>query len=104
MFQDYGKRMRPNSGSNRKGKTGKSKASMTLKDLVDVGVILPGRNKISVSYKGVNYVASLGKDGIIVYQGKALQSQSAAMHLSIALLAAQNCVSSRTWLQQEQHA
>ena len=42
---------------------------MTLKDLVDVGVILPGRNKISVFYKGINYVASLGKDGIIVYQG-----------------------------------
>lgn len=42
---------------------------MTLKDLVDVGVILPGRNKFSVFYKGINYIASLGKDGIIVYQG-----------------------------------
>ena len=68
------KRMRPSSGSNSrkgKGKGGKPRASVTLKDLVDFGVILPGRNKISVSYKGINYLASLGKDGIIVYQGEA---------------------------------
>ena len=67
------KRIRPGSGSNsRKGKAkgGKPRASVTLKDLVDFGVILPGRNKISVSYKGINYLASLGKDGIIVYQGE----------------------------------
>ena len=71
MVQDYAKRIRSNSGSNRKGKpkAPKSRASMTLKDLIDVGVILPGRNTISVSYKGINYVASLGKDGVIVYQG-----------------------------------
>lgn len=68
-LQDYVKRSRPNSGNNRKGKAAKPRASVTLKDLVDLSVILPGRNKISVSYKGVNYVASLGKDGIIVYQG-----------------------------------
>ncbi len=67
--QDYAKRIRPSSGNSKKGKNAKARASMTLKDLVDVGVILPGRNKISVFYKGINYVASLGKDGIIVYQG-----------------------------------
>lgn len=68
-IQDYAKRIRPSSGNSKKGKNAKARASMTLKDLVDVGVILPGRNKISVFYKGINYVASLGKDGIIVYQG-----------------------------------
>lgn len=67
--------MRPGSGSNsRKGKSkgGKPRASVTLKELVDFGVILPGRNKISVSYKGINYLANLGKDGVIVYQGEAI--------------------------------
>ncbi len=68
-IQDYAKRIHPSSGNSKKGKNAKARASMTLKDLVDVGVILPGRNKISVFYKGINYVASLGKDGIIVYQG-----------------------------------
>lgn len=71
------KRMRPGSGNNsRKGKVkgGKPRASVTLKELVDFGVILPGRNKISVSYKGINYLANLGKDGVIVYQGKAIDS------------------------------
>ena len=69
--------MRPGSGSNsRKGKAkgGKPRASVTLKELVDFGVILPGRNKISVSYKGINYLANLGKDGVIVYQGKAIDT------------------------------
>ena len=68
------KKARPSSGSSsRKGKQkgGKPRASVTLKDLVDFGVILPGRNKISVTYKGINYLATLGKDGIIVYQGEA---------------------------------
>lgn len=75
--EDHVKRSRPNSGNNRKGKAAKPRASVTLKDLVDLSVILPGRNKISVSYKGVNYVASLGKDGIIVYQGKKFGSATA---------------------------
>ncbi|KAA6422816.1 MAG: MPN domain-containing protein, partial [Trebouxia sp. A1-2] len=75
--EDYAKRIRPSSGNSKKGKNAKARASMTLKDLVDVGVILPGRNKISVFYKGINYVASLGKDGIIVYQGKNFGSATA---------------------------
>lgn len=67
--------MRPGSSNNsKKGKAkgGKPRASVTLKELVNFGVILPGRNKISVSYKGINYVASLGKDGVIMYQGGAM--------------------------------
>ena len=69
--------MRPGSGNNsRKGKvkSAKPRASVTLKELVDFGVILPGRNKISVSYKGINYLANLGKDGVIVYQGEAIKT------------------------------
>ena len=67
--------MRPGSGNNsKKGKAkgGKPRASVTLKELVDFGVILPGRNKICVSYKGINYLANLGKDGVIMYQGEAV--------------------------------
>lgn len=72
--------MRPNSGSNSrkaKAKGGKPRASVTLKELVDFGVILPGRNKISVSYKGINYLANLGKDGVIMYQGEAVAAMFA---------------------------
>lgn len=80
-FADGGdaKRARPASGNNRKGKakSAKSRASVTLKDLVDLGVILPGHNKISVAYKGVNYTASLGDDGAIQYQGKKFNSATA---------------------------
>lgn len=35
-------------------------------------MIQPGRNKISVAYKGINYLANLGKDGVIMYQGEAI--------------------------------
>lgn len=69
------KRTRPGSGTNSrksKGKSGKPRASVTLKELVDFGVIQPGRNKISVAYKGINYLANLGKDGVIMYQGEAI--------------------------------
>jgi hypothetical protein len=49
----------------------KSGAS-TLADLIDADVIIPGRNNISVVYKGVTYTASLNKDGMILYQGAPL--------------------------------
>ena len=49
--------------------TRKARAGTTLKDLVDQGVLVSGRNKISVLYKGTTYMASLTKDGIIVWQG-----------------------------------
>ncbi|KAL0038648.1 hypothetical protein WJX79_001425 [Trebouxia sp. C0005] len=47
--EDYAKRIRPSSGNSKKGKNA----------------------------KGINYVASLGKDGIIVYQGKNFGSATA---------------------------
>ena len=42
----------------------------TLGDLIEAGVIVPGKSNISVVYKGVTYVASLNKDGMILYQGE----------------------------------
>ncbi|BDA43940.1 probable MPN domain-containing protein [Coccomyxa sp. Obi] len=48
--------------------------TLTLQDLMDAGIIFPGRNNISVHYKGTVYTASLGKDGMILYQGKKFQS------------------------------
>jgi hypothetical protein len=42
-----------------------------MQDLIDAGIIIPGRNKISVVYKGITYTASLNKDGMIIYQGNA---------------------------------
>ena len=41
-----------------------------LQDLIDAGIIIPGRNNITVSYKGTTYTASLEKDGSISYQGR----------------------------------
>ena len=46
--------------------------TLTLQDLMDAGIIFPGRNNISVHYKGTVYTASLGKDGMILYQGMLL--------------------------------
>ena len=63
------------SGIRKGGKTRSSaplkrgRASMTLRELIEANVISPGRNKISVVYKGTNHQASLNKDGLIVYQG-----------------------------------
>lgn len=49
------------------GKRGR--AGTNLKDLVDSGILAPGRNKITVVYKGITYAASLQPDGLIAYQG-----------------------------------
>lgn len=49
----------------------------TLADLTDADVIIPGRNNISVVYKGVTYTASLNKDGMILYQGAVLLPKTA---------------------------
>lgn len=67
-----------NAGVRKGGKTRssaplkKGRASMTLRELIEANVIAPGRNKISVVYKGTNHQASLHKDGLIIYQGTAL--------------------------------
>jgi Restriction Enzyme Adenine Methylase Associated len=50
-------------------KAPKSRAVLTLKDLLDQGIIFPGQNKISVVYKGHTYKAALTKDGKILYEG-----------------------------------
>ena len=58
-------------GKKAKTETGKKgKGSTTLKDLMDSNLISPGKNKLSVIYKGITYLASLQEDGSIVYQGK----------------------------------
>jgi hypothetical protein len=62
-------------GKGRAGRTGGSGAKkarggvLTLQDLIDAGVIFPGRNNISVQYKGTTYTASLSKDSMILFQG-----------------------------------
>ena len=50
----------------------------TLQDLIEAGIIIPGRNNITVSYKGTTYTASLEKDGSIAYQGS-LQAPQGSM-------------------------
>ena len=54
------------SAASRKARSG---GVPTLQDLIEAGIIIPGRNNITVSYKGTTYTASLEKDGSIAYQG-----------------------------------
>lgn len=55
----------------KRGQPGKrGRGSTNLKDLIDSGILTPGRNKISVVYKGITYTASLQQDGLIAYQGR----------------------------------
>ena len=48
----------------------KRRGPLQLKDLIDSRVLTPGRNKVTVQYKGMLYTASLGKDGAILFEGK----------------------------------
>lgn len=54
------------SAASRKARSG---GVPTLQDLIEAGIIIPGRNNITVSYKGTTYTASLEKDGSISHQG-----------------------------------
>jgi hypothetical protein len=49
----------------------------SLWDLVEAGVLVPGRGKISVAYKGASTTATLTDDGCIEYQGRKYQSATA---------------------------
>lgn len=53
---------------------------LTLQDLIDAGVIFPGRNNISVQYKGTTYTASLSKDGMILFQGMQLREATSFLN------------------------
>ena len=61
---------------NRVGTT-TTRSSVTLKDLVDNGLLMPGKDLISVSYKGSSGIASLTLDGTIEYEGQEFQSATA---------------------------
>lgn len=53
----------------------RGKASVSVRDLVDGGLLSPGKGKLTVTYKGVTYTASLRADGLIQFRGKALATQ-----------------------------
>ncbi|KAK9843758.1 hypothetical protein WJX81_005092 [Elliptochloris bilobata] len=57
--------------------TGGRRGAPTLRDLVEAGITPPGRNRITVVYKGVTYTASLGHEGLILYQGRKFATASA---------------------------
>lgn len=42
---------------------------LQIKDLVDNYIITPGKEKVTVYYKGFTYKADLSKDGTILYEG-----------------------------------
>lgn len=51
--------------------------SVSLLDLLEVGLISPGTDNLTISYKGITYTASLLRDGTIEYQGQIFQTASA---------------------------
>ena len=63
----------------RGGKVGSasSRSGITLADLVKEGILVPGPDKISVSYKGATAVASLTEDGAVEYESQLFQSATA---------------------------
>lgn len=72
------KRSKPSKQGGGKGQPqGKKGRGVTVQDLVLAGLLLPGRNKMSVQYKGTSYVANLSQEGQIVYQGHNFQSATA---------------------------
>lgn len=48
---------------------GKRRGPLQIRDLVDGGIIAPGRQNVAVFYKGLSYKADLEEDGSIVYEG-----------------------------------
>lgn len=64
--------------ANKSGGSGSgTRGSPSLKDLVEAGVLIPGKNKITCAYKGMTAVATLMEDGTIEYQGKRYNSATA---------------------------
>lgn len=53
------------------------RGSISLADLVEAGVLVAGRGKITCTYKGQTVSATLTDDGCIEYQGKRYQSATA---------------------------
>lgn len=43
--------------------------NLTIKDIIDAGLLNPGRNNVAVTYKGITYTASLMADGAIQFEG-----------------------------------
>ncbi len=54
-------------------KSGKGSGSgPTLGDIIAAGILMPGHDSLSVTYKGVKYFASLMDDGAITFQGASI--------------------------------
>eukprot|EP00210_Caulerpa_lentillifera_P002315 g2222.t1 len=55
----------------------KSKADVKIKDLIENGLLTPGKDIVSVIYKGTTYLASLDSNGKIIYKGSEFAYPSA---------------------------
>ncbi|KAF5836781.1 hypothetical protein DUNSADRAFT_5408 [Dunaliella salina] len=51
--------------------------NVTLKDLLDAGLIKPGEGNVTLSYRGVTYTANLVATGLIEFQGSTYDSPDA---------------------------
>jgi hypothetical protein len=54
-----------------------SRSSASLSDLVASGIMVPGKGKITVTYKGTTVTANLSEDGTIEHQGRKYNSATA---------------------------
>lgn len=51
-------------------------SSPTLKDMLQAGVLQPGQDNATVTYKGVTYSASLQGNGTILFKGERVASRA----------------------------
>lgn len=68
------KKQRVQQGESSGAVAGRRRGPLQIKDLVDAGIIVPGRQKVGVLYKGTSYKADLEEDGSIVYEGISLNT------------------------------
>ncbi|KAG7674157.1 hypothetical protein KSW81_005993 [Nannochloris sp. 'desiccata'] len=69
--------IRKSTGGSGSGPGSGFRGSVSLVDLVESGVLVAGRGKITCSYKGQTVAATLTEDGSIEYQGRKYQSATA---------------------------
>lgn len=65
------------SGGRRDARSGSTRSTVSLQDLVETGIIEPGEDVIECRYKKMTGVGSLGTSGVIEYDGQSFTSATA---------------------------
>lgn len=60
-----------------RGRAGLGKVACSVQDLLRAGLVVPGEEKMFVVYQGKTWIAALGEDGMMTFQGQRFTSPSA---------------------------